>query len=242
MPALSRRLFLLSLAGTLGAACTPAVTGIRGVGTVLRPRDTQDADEASATVAPPTPSPLPSPTPTVVAPPIVPPEAVPATPPSSEGDAQARVIPIPRTPPPRTVLLPPRRLIIPTIGLDSKIIVIGTKVAPNGEIVWETAPFAVGYHKGTGLPGEPGNMVLSGHISSPREGDVFRRLPQVKVGHGIIVATDERQFLYRVVRTQVVSPKEVSVLDPTDEPTATLITCVPDGIYTDRLVVTATLV
>jgi sortase A len=85
-------------------------------------------------------------------------------------------------------------------------------------------------------------MVLSGHISSPIEGGVFRRLPQLKVGYAVIVFTNERPFLYRVSDTRVMSPDDVSVMDPRPGPTATLITCVPDGIYTERLIATCQLV
>jgi LPXTG-site transpeptidase (sortase) family protein len=71
---------------------------------------------------------------------------------------------------------------------------------------------------------------------------VFHHLPELKVGEGVIVATDERQYLYRVTDIKTVTPDQVSVLDQTPDPTATLITCVPDGIYSHRLVVTTRLV
>ena len=50
-----------------------------------------------------------------------------------------------------------------------------------GQIAWETAPFAIGQHKGLAGPGQNGNMVLSGHISSPNEGAVFHSLPDLKI-------------------------------------------------------------
>ena len=85
-------------------------------------------------------------------------------------------------------------------------------------------------------------MVLSGHISSPNEGAVFHSLPALKVGEGVIVATDEQQYLYRVIDIQTVTPDQVQVMDPTILPTLTLLTCVPDHIYSHRLVVSARLV
>ena len=97
-----------------------------------------------------------------------------------------------------TAALPARRVVIPTIGLDSKVIQLGTTLDRRGQIAWETAPFAVGQHKGLAGPGQNGNMVLSGHISSPNEGAVFHHLPELKLGEGVIVSTEERQFLYRV--------------------------------------------
>jgi LPXTG-site transpeptidase (sortase) family protein len=152
------------------------------------------------------------------------------------------VLPVLSGKPPIAAALPARRVVIPTLGLDSKVIQLGTRLDRHGQLAWETAPFAVGQHKGLAGPGQNGNMVLSGHISSPNEGAVFHHLPDLKVGEGIIVGTEERQYLYRVVDTRTVTPDEVSVLDQTPDPTVTLITCVPDGIYSHRLVVTARLV
>jgi LPXTG-site transpeptidase (sortase) family protein len=151
------------------------------------------------------------------------------------------VMPVPARPPIINAM-PAKRVVIPSIGLDSKIIQLGTKLDKRGQIAWETAPFAVGQHKGLAGPGQNGNMVLSGHISSPNEGAIFHSLPDLKVGEGVIVATDERQYLYRVTEVKTVTPDKVEVLNQTPDATATLITCVPDGIYSHRLVVTAHLV
>ncbi len=155
--------------------------------------------------------------------------------------AQSQVIPAlpPRTRPYTNRLQVPDHVQIPSIGVDTKVVPVGTKTDAQGHILWETAAFAVGHHKGSGLPGESGNVVLSGHISSPREGAVFSKLPQVKPGDGVVVSTAERQFLYVVVDTKVVTPDAVEVLDPTDKAIVTMITCVPDGVYSHRLVVKA---
>jgi LPXTG-site transpeptidase (sortase) family protein len=139
----------------------------------------------------------------------------------------------------RTRSTPPERLVIPAIGMDSRVISIGTRVPSNAAPVWETAPFAVGHHRGTANAGEIGNVVLSGHISSPNEGAVFRRLPQLKIDDGVVLVTDQKSFLYRVRDIRVVLPTAIEVLDPTDVAVVTLITCVPDGVYSHRLVVRA---
>jgi LPXTG-site transpeptidase (sortase) family protein len=238
-------MLLLSAVALVGAACAPAEAGLRGSGTVLR-RPDGGASLAAAPLAAPTPSaqeaaPITLPTPTPLAEPIVPAAALPIPSGLVGTEAEAHVVPVPQKVP-GVQALPAKRLIIPTLGLDSKVIQLGTKLDRRGQLAWETAPFAIGHHRGTAGPGQNGNMVLSGHISSPGEGAVFHRLPELKVGEGVIVATDERQYLYRVVDTKVVTPDEVSVMEPTPDPTATLITCVPDGIYSHRLVVTARLV
>ena len=103
--------------------------------------------------------------------------------------------------------------------------------------IWETAAYAVGHHRGSANPGEVGNIVLSGHISSPGEGAVFNKLPNLKTGDGIILITAQQPFMYVVDDTQVVKPTAVDVLNPTSSSIVTLITCVPDGIYSHRLIV-----
>jgi len=201
-----------------------------------------------AAAPPPTPIPPPAPTPEPTAPPapaqrqgpVVLPPPVPGLPVGAV-QAQSQVIPPlqMKNRPYTNALQSPDRLQIPSIGLDSKVIPIGTKLDPRGFVIWETAAFVVGYHRGSGMPGENGNVVLSGHISSPREGAIFNKLPKVDVGDGIVVSTPDRQYLYVVAETKTVTPDAVEVLDPTDHAIVTLITCVPDGIYSHRLVVRA---
>jgi len=133
----------------------------------------------------------------------------------------------------------PDRLVIPSIGLDVRVVPLGTHVDRSGNLVWDTAPFAVGHHQGTAMPGEAGNVVLSGHISSPNEGSVFQKLPSVRAQDGIVVITAQQPYLYRVSDIRVLAPDAVQVLEPTASPVLTLITCVPDGVYSHRLVVRA---
>jgi sortase A len=251
----SRRKFLVSALGLLAVACAPSeAAGLRGSGTVLRSGSEAAPDAAAPAEAAPTPhapveaeapapapTPRPTPTPAPAPEPIVPSDALPIPAGLLGAEAEAHVLPVPQKLP-SVQALPAKRLVIPTISLDSKVIQLGTHLDKRGQLAWETAPFAIGHHRGTAGPGQNGNMVLSGHISSPNEGAAFHRLPDLKVGEGVIVATDERQYLYRVVDRKVVTPDEVSVMEPTPDPSATLITCYPDGIYSHRLVVTAKLV
>lgn len=153
-------------------------------------------------------------------------------------EEQSRIIPLPRDRPTAysTRTIPPERLIIPAIALDAKVVSLGTRIY-GGNTVWETAAFAAGHHRGSANPGEPGNLVLSGHISSPNEGAVFKRLPEIKVGDGVIVATAQQHFVYVARDVQVVKPNAIEVLNPTSSAVATLITCVPDGVYSHRLVI-----
>jgi sortase A len=167
--------------------------------------------------------------------------ALPQVGPTDPLDAQAHVIPPlpPRSGAFTTRTLPAEKLTIPSIDLDARVIPLGTHYDRAGALAWETAPFAVGQHRGSANPGEPGNVVLSGHISSPSEGAVFNRLPQVKPGDSIVVATAQTRFLYRVWDVRVVAPTAVEFIEATDSSMATLITCYPDRIYSHRLIVRA---
>lgn len=135
--------------------------------------------------------------------------------------------------------LPPIGIVIPTIGVNSHIVEIGTRFDDGGVLVWETAAFAVGHHSDSANPGEPGNIVLTGHISSRNSGAVFKRLPDISEGDPIVLYTGESHFLYRVTGKEVVLPGAIEVAKATEGQVLTLITCVPDGVYTHRLVVRA---
>jgi sortase (surface protein transpeptidase) len=77
---------------------------------------------------------------------------------------------------------------------------------------------------------------------------VFKSLPKIPglLQNGgvveIILTTREARYLYRVISTEVSKPRDVDLFRPTTEPSLTLITCVPDFVYSDRFLVNAILV
>jgi sortase A len=79
-----------------------------------------------------------------------------------------------------------------------------------------------GHLAGTALPGENGNCIIAGHRDTH-----FRVLKDIREGDDIVLQTDRGQFLYRVKRTEVVSPENTSALRPTMGPALNLITCYP---------------
>lgn len=85
-----------------------------------------------------------------------------------------------------------------------------------------TLNLAVGHIPGTALPGEVGNVGLAGHRDT-----FFRRLRDIRTDDEIRLVTPEGTFAFRVDRTSVVEPRDTWVLDPTDSPTLTLVTCYP---------------
>ena len=139
---------------------------------------------------------------------------------------------------------PAERISIPSIDVDAPVVEVGTLINQQGELVWETPKHAVGHHQNTSDPGDTGNVVLSGHISSPikQEGNVFSRLPDMQLGAQVVLQTREGTFTYAIVSRRIVEPAQIEVMDQTAEPTLTLITCYPDFVYTHRLVLLGKLV
>lgn len=97
---------------------------------------------------------------------------------------------------------------------------------------------------GTAFPGERGNVFISGHSSILRslEGKqkaYFANLPNIKKGDEVILQAVGQNYRYEVVGMKVVDPKDVSVINPPDNEGRylTLMTCVPPGFNTKRLIV-----
>lgn len=81
---------------------------------------------------------------------------------------------------------------------------------------------AVGHIEGTAVPGTEGNSGVAGH----RDG-FFRGLKDIVAGDVIELDTMQGKDSYRVERTWIVDPDDVSVLDPTPKRALTLVTCYP---------------
>ena len=82
---------------------------------------------------------------------------------------------------------------------------------------------AVGHLPDTPMPWDAGNSAIAGH----RDG-LFRPLKDVKVGDEIRFRTTRDEYRYRVTKTTIVEPDDLSVLAPqSDDSTLTLITCYP---------------
>jgi sortase A len=113
----------------------------------------------------------------------------------------------------RTAPAPLALLRIPRLGLEVAVL--------EGTDDW-TLNRAVGHIVDTARPGTPGNSGIAGH----RDG-FFRGLEDIRTGDGIEIETVGTVERYRVERTWIVDPEDVSVLDPTAVPSITLVTCYP---------------
>jgi sortase A len=85
-----------------------------------------------------------------------------------------------------------------------------------------TLRIAAGHIPGTAIPGNSGNIGIAAHRDS-----FFRGLSGIEPNDRIRFRTASKTIVYRVVSTQIVKPDDVSVLNPTDTDTLTLVTCYP---------------
>lgn len=120
------------------------------------------------------------------------------------------------------------RLEVPRLGLEVMV--------AEGTRGWVLRRGA-GHLPGTPLPGDTGNVAVAGHRDRH-----FRPLKDVAPGDEVLLTTPHGTFRYRVEWTRIVAPRDVEVLDPTDQPTLTLVTCYPFyfvGNAPDRFIVRA---
>jgi sortase A len=97
----------------------------------------------------------------------------------------------------------------------------------------------VGQHIDSANPGQNGNVVLAGHDDV--FGEVFRDLDKLQPGDQVILYTMQQQYVYLVAETRIVEPSQVEVMNPTSDPTVTLISCYPYMVDNKRIVVFAKL-
>jgi sortase A len=139
------------------------------------------------------------------------------------------------------------RLVLPRIRLETDVVRAPLVHKDDDSLTWDVPPFVAGHAEGTAGAGEIGNAVLFGHVTSRSLGNVFLTLDKVKVDDEVEVFSGSKLFEYRVVEVHAVARDDVSVLDPTDTPSISLITCTGTWNpvlwdYMQRLVVRAELV
>ena len=191
----------------------------------------------AASPAAPVTSVSPVPTPSTAAPASSAPSAAPSAAPSPPS---AAAVP----PPPPAVELGQGLAVlrIPRLGDwndDPPVVVEGVGVADLKK--------GPGHMPDTALPGEVGNVVLSGHRTT--YGAPFARFDELRPGDAVVVETRDAWFTYTVRGTRIVAPTAIEVTypvpgDATAEPTRrllTMTTCHPKYSARQRLIVSAEL-
>jgi len=140
----------------------------------------------------------------------------------------------------------PRYLNIPKLGVHARVLSLG--ILNNGALATPNNVFDVGWYNESSLPGQPGAMLIDGHVSSWTSHGVFYGIKNLSAGDMVqIERGDGTVFSYQVVKTQVYDHSDVDMqsavtpVDPT-KPGLNLITCTGDVIkgtneFNERVVV-----
>ncbi len=131
------------------------------------------------------------------------------------------------------------KLSIPRLGIRD------AKVSIGGEDLSQSLI----QYPGTALPGQIGDAVIFGHSVLPVFYDpanyltIFSTLPTLGNGDTINISYDGITYKYQVEDKFEVDPTDLGILDQNESDSyLTLVTCVPPGLQTRRLVIKARIV
>lgn len=148
---------------------------------------------------------------------------------------------------------PDTRLIIPRINRNVPVVNVSSEALMTKD--WDKLEsdmqgalrYGVIHYPGTAYPGQPGNIVVTGHSSyfpwdPGRFKDVFAVLHDMRAGDKILLYHNQQQYIYEVDTIKKIWPSDLNVLRPSPENKLTLITCTPLGTNIKRLIVEAKLI
>jgi sortase A len=92
-----------------------------------------------------------------------------------------------------------------------------------------------GHWPGSAVPGQLGNSVFAGHRVT--HSHPFRRINELVPGDDIVFKMQNGTFTYKMTGHQIVTPKDVHIVNPTTDATVTLFACHPPGSARQRYVV-----
>jgi LPXTG-site transpeptidase (sortase) family protein len=133
----------------------------------------------------------------------------------------------------------PNSIVIEKIGVNAPLIYAQStdqkelnRSLNNGVVIYP----------GSDLPGQNGNLFLTGHSSvypwnKTIYGRVFAALDKLETGDVVIIYLQQRKSEYRITNKYTAAPKDVRLIHLTDEAKITLMTCWPIGTNLERLIV-----
>jgi sortase (surface protein transpeptidase) len=143
---------------------------------------------------------------------------------------------------------PPVRLVVPAIGVATRLVRLGLNRDRTMEVPGDFQ--AAGWFTGGPQPGQLGPAVIAGHVDSRTGPAVFYRLRELRPGDQVRVELADGTALRFVVERARSYPKAGfptgAVFGPVPSAALRLVTCTGDfdrarGSYRDNLVVFATL-
>ncbi len=144
----------------------------------------------------------------------------------------------------------PKRLVIPTIGVDAPVINVG--LTSSGAVDTPKGPSEVAWYQLGPRPGAEGSAVITGHFGTWRDGSgsVFDDLNKLKMGDKIYLKDDAgAELVFKVIESKMYQPNQspAEVFNKTGGAFLNLITCQGDWLanqktYNQRLVIFTELV
>lgn len=135
----------------------------------------------------------------------------------------------------------PNHILIPKISVDAPV---NWQVKNDPDITAKELESGVIHLAGTALPGQNGNVFITGHSSNYiwAKGNyktIFSLLDKLVVGDVIFINYNNKIFAYKVKSLRITKPTDLSLLDESPSPILTLVTCTPVGTSINRLAVIA---
>jgi LPXTG-site transpeptidase (sortase) family protein len=131
----------------------------------------------------------------------------------------------------------PNSIVIEKIGLTAPLIFSQEKTQKEIEADLNNGVVA---YPGSVLPGEIGNLFITGHSSiypwnHSAYGKVFAALDKLEAGDKVIVYYNKHKFEYKITNKYVAHAQDVRLVHPDNEAKITLFTCWPIGTNLKRL-------
>jgi LPXTG-site transpeptidase (sortase) family protein len=170
--------------------------------------------------------------------PARPPDALPVALAPAAGPGRGAPAPAAPAPaPPSDARRRPVWITIPRIRVDTSITEVGIE-----DGAYQVPAFDVGHHADSVNPGEAGNSVFNGHLTTIDAGRVFAELHQLAVGDAVQLYTPIDRSEWVIEDVRVVPASDNSFIQPTATSHLTLYTCAGTfdprtHDYTHRLVV-----
>lgn len=151
--------------------------------------------------------------------------------PTPRADAPVQVVPTTSArlaDQPRSSVVPPARIVAPTIGVDAAVVEVG--VDPDGLMTVPGDVATAGWYRHGPVPGAPGSAVIAGHVDSRTQGrGAFFELGALALGDEIVVVdADGQETTWTVTARETFAKASLPVADLYDRsgsPRLVLITC-----------------
>jgi sortase A len=141
----------------------------------------------------------------------------------------------------KTPVLANNRILIPVLDINAPITYGVDNTNSQVEENLKNGPIQI---NGTSLPGQTGNVYITGHSSNyvwikSDYNSIFALLDKLVVGDLIYVNYNGTTYEYQVFDSKIVAADDTSILKSTSDSRLTLVTCWPVGTSLKRIVISA---